>query len=61
MSRRVYLQSFIDVDKNYIHMESEKPLKEYEWQAKENRHNIDRLNKKITELEVKYLKLKGSK
>jgi len=61
MARRVYVQKFIDVDGNYIHIESEKPLKEFEWQVKENKHNIDILNKKYTELEVKYLKFKKDK
>jgi len=46
MSRRVYVYDFLDINGNYKQVESEKDLKEIEWQVEENRHNIDILNKK---------------
>ena len=44
MSRRVYLHEFFDINGDYVKVESEKDLKEIEWEIKENKHNIEVLN-----------------
>ena len=44
MSRRVYVYDFLDINGDYKQVESEKNLKEIEWQVMENQHNIDILN-----------------
>jgi len=46
MSRRVYVNNFFDVKGNYEQIESEKNLKEIEWQVLINKHNINVLNGK---------------
>ena len=47
MSRRVYVHDFLDINLNYKQVESEKNLKESEWQVLENQHNIEKLNEKF--------------
>lgn len=46
MSRRVYVYDFLDVNGDYKQVESEKNLKEVEWQVLENRWNIEKLKEK---------------
>ena len=46
MSRRVYVYDFFDIIGNYTKLESEKNLKELEWQVLVNEHNIDMLHEK---------------
>jgi len=46
MSRRVYVYDFLDVNRDYKQLESEKNLKESEWQILINEHNIDMLNER---------------
>ena len=45
MSRRVYIHKFLDIKGDYVGVESEKDLKDIEWEVKENKHNIEILNK----------------
>jgi len=40
MNRRVYVHTFFDIVGTYIKIESEKKLKDIEWEVKENKHNI---------------------
>jgi len=58
MARRVYIYNFLDLNGEYKQIESEGSLNNFQQQVKINEHNIGILNKKYTELEVKYLKLK---
>ena len=46
MSRRVYVNDFLDVNRDYKQVESDKNLTEIEWQVLENQHNIDMLNER---------------
>lgn len=47
MSRRVYVETFFDVNGVYTKIESVKNLKEIEWQVKKNKHNIEMLNNNL--------------